>query len=147
MLLARNDVSVSGGGYQLHDYVICRLRLRSVDLAPTLNSAVYGVISLGDTGIGEVKVPTNGFSLDQIRGFREHFAEWRRVYAEGKYEQDFFDFLLRKIPDIHLEFLVENQRMSGLLLTLGRHIQLRGRFPVDQDILSKYFGTVLESSD
>lgn len=148
MLLDRCDVRVKGGDLQLHDYVICRVEFRSVDATPTLRSTVYCLVSLGDIGGNPVQVSTNGFSLAQIGGLQELLMEWRKAHAEGRYEQGFLDFLLRRIAKfVDLEFLVEDGRMGGLSIHIGPEIRLRGRFPLDEDVLSKYFGAVLAQTD
>lgn len=140
-----------GGDFRLLDCVIARLELRSVDAAPSVRSAIFAVLTLGDPlGKDAIPVHTNGFGLSEISDWNALHKKWREDHACGRYEQGFLEFLLRFLrpgSQFHLEFMVDNGRMSGFSLRLDRQVQLFGRFPLDTDVLPMYFEAVLVSSD
>lgn len=150
MLLDANEILVAGGHVRLLDCVIARLDLRCTEKPPSLTSTVFAVVSLGDISAGVLPLNTTGFKLAEISGHERLHEMWRVAHAEGRYEQEFLDFLLRWIratSEVRLLFTMDGGLIRRFSVSLGTYVELAGRFPEDQDYLQAYFGAVLTETD
>lgn len=143
MLLDNNEVGVSPEGFHLHDYVMCRLDLQSIERSFSPDLAIFAVITLGDPGNnGSVRGHTNSFALKEIPEYQTLYDDWKRLARSGRCEVGFFEYLLsylRSQPEIRLAFSVEGGQLKGFALQLGAYAKLPGLFPKDVDVLSIYF--------
>lgn len=143
MLLEHLDVSVRGGEYRIHSRVIATLSLRSLDKEPNLRSTIFALVTLGDlaTNGSVVQAHTAGFQLEEIPGYLTYHGRWYEANATHRFEHGFLDFLLHVLP-VHVEFVLEQQRIGTLVVKIGSKVELSGRFPKEVDVLSLHFGAV-----
>lgn len=148
MLLGPEEITVTSG-FRLFDYVSARIGLRTLrgtDSPPSPDSTIYAVITLGDVGSGQaIQADTNSFSLSEIPDYLTLYEGWRKRVDTGGFERRFFEYLLdhlRGHPEVRLEFPVQDGQIRKFSIRLGAHVELFGRFPVDEDVLSRYFSAV-----
>ncbi len=143
MLVEHYDISVQGGEYRMHDCVITRLELRSLNQGASLESAVFALVTFGDFSptTPVIQVHTAGFQLSEIPAYRDYFGRWRKLNGVHLFEGGFLDYLPQALP-VSIELTVENGRMERLTVQIGNHVKLSGRFPQDVDALKLYFGVV-----
>lgn len=148
MLLERSDVAVVGGDVRLLDFVIPRLDLRPVT-PPSSPPSVFAVLTLGSPG-QTFRMKTSAFDSDDVERYEELEGAWKGHVKADRYDRPFFEYLLRYFAsssEFKLEFILESERMTRFVLTLGKRLQLQGRFPNDVDILGLYFSPVLSMTD
>lgn len=150
MLLSANEEITVTSGFRLFDYVSVRIDLqtmRGADLPPSPDSTIFAVITLGDLGSGQppIRTETNAFSLSDIPDYVELYQKWGKLVGAGRIEYRFLEFLLSHLrgnPEVRLDFSVQEGQIKKFGVRLGNHVQLFGRFPVDEDVLSRYFSVV-----
>lgn len=149
MLLGHEEITVTSG-FRVFDYVSVRIDLRTIlgaDLPPSPDSTIFAVITLGDLGSGQppIRTETNAFSLSDIPDYIELHQKWKNLVGAGRIECKFLGFLLSHLrgnPEVRLDFSVQDGQIRKFAVRLGNHVQLFGRFPVDEDVLSRYFSVV-----
>lgn len=142
MLLEHQDVSVQGQEYRIQSCAIVRLELQSVTTPPRLESGIFAVVTIGDfSGRDPIRIRTCPFQLTEVPNHRDYFDRWRQASARHQVEGGFLDFLLNLFL-VQVELVVQEGRLSELLVYIGTNVKLVGRFPPDDDVLGLYFGAV-----
>ncbi len=148
MLLERSDVVVVGGEVRLLDFVIPRLDLRPV-MPLSSPISVFAVLTLGSPG-QTFRMKTSAFDSEDVEQYAELEGAWKGHVKADRYDRPFLEYLLRYFlssAEFKLEFILEGERLTRFVVTLGKRLQLQGRFPNDVDILGLYFSPVLSMTD
>ncbi len=152
MLLERDELVTDPGEYQLHDfqYQYARLELSSIGV-PGIKSTWYACVSLGDAANprDQVKMTTVGFEMPTIGESEKSYACYKKQRGRNAHGYSYSEFLLRWLrhqSKVRVVFFVENEDIRHFAVQLD-NIVVRGRVPIDVDVLGTFFGSVLTTSD